>query len=146
MPGRALQPLPLAPPRARRGGRLGLVAQCHARRRRGIHAHVIRLVIAELHHARSLPPPARRALLFGCSVYGCAHYEKTLKIYKCPTPTIYLQCRGRTLFRWVLLRILRSLRLLPDLVFIKIHLAECQGAGEGETVIRPTNDRNEIWN
>ena len=62
MPGRALQPLPLAPARARRGGRLGLVAQCHAWRRRGVNLHVVRLVGPHLDSTRALPPPARRAL------------------------------------------------------------------------------------
>jgi hypothetical protein len=68
MPGRALQPLPLAPPRARRGRRLGLVAQRHARRRRGLNLHVVRLIGPHLDSACALPPPARRALLFSASV------------------------------------------------------------------------------
>ena len=68
MPGRALQPLPLAPPRARRGGCLGLVAQRHARRRRGVNLHVVRLVGPHLDSTRALPPPASRAFLFHHSI------------------------------------------------------------------------------
>lgn len=73
MPGRALQPLPLAPARARRGGRLGLVAQCHARRRRGVNLHVVRLIGPHLDSARALPPPARRAFFLIGSVKRCWH-------------------------------------------------------------------------
>ena len=69
MPGRALQPLPLAPARACRSGRLlGLVAQRHTRRKRGVNLHVVRLVGPHLDSARALPPPASRAFLFSTSV------------------------------------------------------------------------------
>ncbi len=80
VPGRALQPLPLAPPRARRGGRLGLFAQRHARRRRGLNLHVVRLIGPHLDSARTLPPPARRAFLFRHAINRCVHFLYLLKL------------------------------------------------------------------
>ena len=73
-----LQLLPHAPPRTGRGRRLLLPLERHARCGPSLDLHIEGLVVAHLDPARPLPPPARRALLFGCSVGCCTHFVSTI--------------------------------------------------------------------
>ena len=75
-----LQLLPQTPPRTGRGRRLLLPLERHARCGPSLDLHIEGLVVAHLDPARALPPPARRALLFGCSV-GCrAHLHSSCRV------------------------------------------------------------------